>query len=102
MKYSLHGFVRSRCRTLEAVNVSAICYANYNLFTKYGIQVRGHPFMMTTQRGQAQVGASGRWKGVSSMWMSTSKIKSRHPDVILYSSQAKKLAFFGPEFRLLV
>jgi len=55
----------------------------------------GHPFMMSTQKGeagQAQVGASG-WGGweVSSMWTSTKELEPT--DIILSSSHAKQFAW---------
>jgi len=65
----------------------------------------GHPFMtsirsgVSSSGGRMQMGGEGR--DISSMWMSTQKAFKLEPtDVILSSSQAKKLAFFGPEFRL--
>ena len=58
------------------------------------------PFMTSTQRGrgQAQVDAFGRGRGLAPCGRPRRKLDP--PDVILFSSHAKKLALLRPEFRL--
>ena len=60
--------------------------------------LRGHPFMTSTQRGgggQAQVDACG-WGIQSHVDVHIKKLKLESTDVILSSSHAKKLASFLP------
>ena len=66
------------------------------------LYLRGHPFMTSTRRGeedQAQVDACGRGeRSPAPCGRPQRKLKST--DVILFSSHAKKLASFLPEFCL--
>src|SRR6218665_780307 len=63
--------------------------------------IRGHPFMTSTRRGQAQVDACGRgWGGQASCGRPQRKLQLESTDVILSSSHAKKLVYFLPEFLL--
>src|SRR6218665_3861954 len=73
-----------------------------NIYTYIHIHIpRGHPFMTSTLRGrgQAQVDACGRGGGgPAPCGRPHRKLKLRSTDVILSSSQAKKLASFYQNF----
>jgi len=58
---------------------------------------RVHPFMTSTGRGGAQADAYGR-RGSAPSGRPHRKLEPT--DIILSFSHVKKLAFFGPEFRL--
>src|SRR6218665_426803 len=61
------------------------------------VPIRGHPFMTSTWRGQAQVDGGG---GQAPCGRPHRKLKLESTDVILSSSHAKKLVFVLPEFLL--
>src|SRR6218665_1207779 len=60
--------------------------------------LRGHPFMTSTRRGGRRSGSGGRmWTGgggQSPCGRPHRKLKLESTDVILFSSHAKKLAYF--------